>query len=190
MIVVLTTTPPFGLRPLLDAAFRERFDDDDWEHGLGGVHVAVLDHDELVAHAAVVPRRIDAAGRTFAGAGYVENVATHPDRQARGAGSAAMAAIAEVLHERHELGVLSTSSHGFYERLGWERFRGRRRCGSPTARSSAPRTRTTGSWSCASGPASRSTSTARSSATPAPATTGSYDAARRWRPSATSRPLT
>lgn len=123
MIVVLTTTPPAGLRDLLDAAFDD-FSDDDWDHGLGGVHAAVLDHDELVAHAAVVPRSIDAGGRTFPDAGYVENVATRPDRQGAGAGTAAMATIGEVLHERHELGVLSTSSHAFYERLGWERWRG------------------------------------------------------------------
>lgn len=124
MIVVLTTTPPAGLRALLDAAFADGFDDDDWEHGLGGVHAAVLDHDDLVAHAAVVPRRIEAAGRTFAEAGYVENVAAHPGRRGRGAGGAAMAAVNEVLHERHELGVLSTSAHDFYARLGWERWRG------------------------------------------------------------------
>ena len=124
MIVVLTTTPPAGLRALLDAAFDDGFSDDDWEHGLGGVHVAVLDHDELVAHAAVVPRRIEASGRAFAGAGYVENVATRPDRRGEGAATAAMGAIGEVLHERHELGVLSTGSHAFYARLGWERWQG------------------------------------------------------------------
>jgi aminoglycoside 2'-N-acetyltransferase I len=35
-----------------------------------------------------------------------------------------MRAAADHIRERYELGALATGSHAFYERLGWERWRG------------------------------------------------------------------
>jgi aminoglycoside 2'-N-acetyltransferase I len=100
-----------------------RFSDDDWEHALGGHHVVVVDQGLVVAHAAVVPRLIEVDGRRF-DAGYVESVATAPTRHGRGLGSLAMTEIGVTIRDRFELGVLSTGRHSFYERLGWERWRG------------------------------------------------------------------
>lgn len=111
------------LRALLDDAFDGDFSDDDWEHALGGWHVVVTDGPLPVAHAAVVPRAIDVGARTFR-AGYVEAVGTAPAAQGAGHGSRAMAEATRLVQRDHELGVLGTGRHAFYERLGWERWRG------------------------------------------------------------------
>ena len=101
----------------------ERFTDDDWAHALGGVHV-VLDVDgEIVAHAAVVERELRVADRPLR-TGYVEAVATTPDRQGQGLGSLVMGEVNALIRERFELGALGTGSQGFYERLGWLTWQG------------------------------------------------------------------
>src|SRR5437016_1798205 len=79
-----------AIRTLLVDAFgpdeEERFTEADWHHSIGGMHV-VLDVDgEILAHASVVLRDIhigDVPLRT----GYVEAVATRPDRQGEGLGT-------------------------------------------------------------------------------------------------------
>lgn len=110
-------------RALCDRAFAGGFDDHDWQHALGGWHAVVLDGADVVAHAAVVPRELHVAGRPWR-AGYVEAVATEPARQGRGHGRLAMAEIGAVVRRDYEMGALSTAAHGFYQRLGWERWRG------------------------------------------------------------------
>jgi len=110
-------------RALVDEAFSGRFDDTDWAHALGGHHVVVTEGGAVVAHAAVVPRELEVDGRPV-GAGYVEAVATAPARQREGLGTCAMVVVGEVIRRHHQLGALSTGSPGFYERLGWERWRG------------------------------------------------------------------
>lgn len=115
------------IRALLDAAFGadedERFTDDDWAHALGGVHFVLDVGGEIVAHASVVEREIHVGDRPLR-AGYVEAVATVPDRQGRGYGSRVIEAVGAHLRERYELGVLGTGRHRFYERLGWSTWRG------------------------------------------------------------------
>lgn len=107
------------IRALLDEAFEGDFSADDWSHTVGGWHVLVDEE----AHAAIVERTIEVGGRGL-WAGYVEGVATAPSLQRRGLGSSVMRQVGEVLREHFDLGVLSTEAHGFYERLGWERWRG------------------------------------------------------------------
>jgi aminoglycoside 2'-N-acetyltransferase I len=107
------------VRALLLDAFGGEFSDDDWAHALGGWHVLAGEE----AHAAVVERTIEVGGRALR-AGYVEGVATAPALQGRGLGSSVMRCVGELLERRFDLGVLSTGSHGFYERLGWERWQG------------------------------------------------------------------
>lgn len=111
-----------AIRRLLVAAFgpdeEERFTDDDWQHAVGGVHF-VLDLDgEIVAHAAVVEREIHVGGRPLR-TGYVEAVATAPDRQGAGLGSLLMSDVAACIRDRFALGALGTGRRRFYERLGW-----------------------------------------------------------------------
>lgn len=112
-----------AIRRLLDAAFDGDFSDQDWAHALGGWHVLSREGGDLRAHASVVARRIDVGARRFR-AGYVEAVAVAPGRQRQGHGSTVMRAIAEVIRTRFEIGVLSSGEWDFYERLGWERWRG------------------------------------------------------------------
>jgi aminoglycoside 2'-N-acetyltransferase I len=84
----------------------------------------VLEADgEIVAHASVVERELHVDGRPLR-TGYVEAVATAPDRQGRGLGSSVMQDVISFIRERFELGALDTGSHGFYERLGWMTWTG------------------------------------------------------------------
>ena len=112
-----------AIRALLDAAYAGDFSDDDWAHALGGTHALVETDGAVVAHAAVVPRVLD-AGTQRVRAGYVEAVAVLPARQGTGLGTAVMRALGEILARQFELGALSTGEWRFYERLGWERWRG------------------------------------------------------------------
>jgi aminoglycoside 2'-N-acetyltransferase I len=111
------------VRALLDEAFEGGFTEEDWAHTLGGWHVVVAERGTVVAHAAVVPRTLHAGPRRLR-AGYVEGVATLPGRHGEGLGSRAMAAAGAVVRRDFEMGALSTGRHAFYERLGWERWRG------------------------------------------------------------------
>lgn len=124
----LTADEVEAIRALLWAAFAtadedERFTEDDWNHALGGMHF-VLDVDgEILAHAAVVERALEVAGMPVR-TGYVEAVATAPDRQGVGLGTAVMRDVGAYLDDDYDLGALGTGSHGFYERLAWQTWRG------------------------------------------------------------------
>ena len=112
-----------AIRRLADSAFEGDFFDDDWDHTLGGHHFLVTDRDDVIAHAAVVPRILEADGRPLA-TGYVEAVATNPARQHQGFGSLVMTDASTFIRREFLLGALGTGSHEFYERLGWERWGG------------------------------------------------------------------
>ncbi len=109
-------------RRLMDLAFDD-FTDDDWGHALGGWHAVLGEGADVVAHAAVVLRTIVVGPREYR-AGYVEAVAVHPVLQGQGLGSRVMAAVNDIVRTRFEIGALSTGEWHFYERLGWERWRG------------------------------------------------------------------
>lgn len=111
------------IRRLLDEAFAGEFSDKDWEHTLGGWHVTISDGGVVVAHAAVVERRLEVAGRPLR-TGYVEGVATVPERQGEHLGSAVMAELTAFIRGEFEFGALSTDRHSFYARSGWERWQG------------------------------------------------------------------
>ena len=118
----LTAAELREIRHLMEIAFGREppnsFDEHDWAHTLGGLHV-VLDIDgRIVSHAAVVERELHVAGRPLR-TGYVEAVATLPELHGRGHGSAVMHAVNEHIRDVYELGALGTGSVGFYERLGW-----------------------------------------------------------------------
>ncbi len=111
------------VRALVDDAFGTSFTDDDWTHALGGTHVLLDDGGRLVAHAAVVPRRLHSAAGPVS-TGYVEAVATAPRAQGRGHGTRVMEVVARTIRATFELGALSTGRPAFYEPLGWERWVG------------------------------------------------------------------
>lgn len=107
-------------RELLIEAFEGDFTEEDWEHCLGGMHALIWYHGILIAHAAVVQRRLlyqDRALRT----GYVEGVAVDSDWRGNGLGAAIMDAAEQVLRGAYELGALSAGDDvaPFYRARGW-----------------------------------------------------------------------
>ena len=123
----LTRAETGALRALMAAAFdsdeEERFSDDDWQHAVGGVHFVLELDGEIVSHAAVVEREIHIGGRPLR-TGYVEAVATAPERQGMGLGSIVMTDVSDHIRERFELGGLGTGRQSFYGRLGWQVWAG------------------------------------------------------------------
>lgn len=111
------------IRALMDDAFGSEFTEEDWDHTTGGTHFFVQEEGTVVAHASVIERAIEIEGRPFR-TGYVEGVASASALQGRGLGSTAMGAATAFIRDRFELGALGTDRHSFYERLGWERWRG------------------------------------------------------------------
>lgn len=110
------------VRALLDRSFGGDFEETDWAHTVHGVYYLLRIDGRIVAHAAVVARTIWVDETRFRAA-YIEAVAVDPGLQGRGLGTQVMRAIEPEL-DAFDLGVLSTGEHAFYERLGWERWKG------------------------------------------------------------------
>ena len=114
------------IRELLRAAFPsgdEAFTEDDWQHAIGGLHFVLELDGKILAHASVVERELHVGGRPVR-TGYVEAVATDPDRQGQGLGTRLMTDVTSYVQEHFRLGALGTGRHHFYERLGWLTWRG------------------------------------------------------------------
>jgi aminoglycoside 2'-N-acetyltransferase I len=115
------------IRELLTQAFagdeHGGFSEEDWQHALGGMHFIALVDGRIVAHASVVERELRVAGVPLR-TGYVEAVATVPSEQSRGHGTAVMRDVGRHIAADYQLGALGTGSQPFYERLGWQIWRG------------------------------------------------------------------
>src|SRR4051812_26166579 len=107
---------------LVQDAFAGDFDDDDWEHSLGGVHALAFEDGALVGHGAVVQRRLLHGGRALR-AGYVEGVGVLASHRRRGHGGALMAALERVVHGAYDLGALGATDQAaaLYGARGWRR---------------------------------------------------------------------
>jgi aminoglycoside 2'-N-acetyltransferase I len=115
-----------ALRAIFAAAWPEAdeaFDEQDLEHAMGGVHFVAGIGDAIVSHASVVERELHAGAHRLR-TGYVEAVATDPEHERRGFGSAVVADATRYIDETFELGALGTGRLAFYERLGWTAWRG------------------------------------------------------------------
>jgi len=101
-------------------AFGGEFSDADWEHALGGMHALICHHTALIAHAAVVQRRLLYRG-TALRCGYVEGVAVREDWRGQGLAGALMDAVEQVLRGAYQIGALSVSAAGrhMYTSRGW-----------------------------------------------------------------------
>lgn len=121
--VALASEERKALRAFLDRAYDGDFSDEDWEHALGGDHVWCVDVRGLVAHGSVAGRTLSCAG-TILEAGYVEAVAVRADARGRGHGRIVMEALHGLVRERFAIGALCAAVDGYYDRLGWERWRG------------------------------------------------------------------
>ncbi|CAJ1509791.1 GNAT family N-acetyltransferase [[Mycobacterium] burgundiense] len=112
-------------RRLLTDAFDGDFTDDDWDHTLGGMHALVWHRGELLAHAAVVQRRLLYRAAALR-CGYVEAVAVRAEWRGHGLGAAIMDAAEQVIRGAYQLGALSATDDapGFYLARGWQRWAG------------------------------------------------------------------
>jgi aminoglycoside 2'-N-acetyltransferase I len=99
------------------------FTGDDTNHALGGRHFIAEFDGLIVAHAAVVERRLEADGRPLS-TGYVEAVATLPTWQGRGLATRLMTDASTWIRGRYELGALSAAAPQLYGRLGWRSWGG------------------------------------------------------------------
>jgi aminoglycoside 2'-N-acetyltransferase I len=91
----------------------------------GGRHFFAYRDDELVSHAVVTTRWLQPAGQPRLKTAYVDAVATHPAHERLGYGSAVMRRLASDIDGDYAVGCLQTDRETFYERLGWEIWRGR-----------------------------------------------------------------
>jgi aminoglycoside 2'-N-acetyltransferase I len=123
----LTAAEIESIKDLMLAAFAEDehggFTEEDWQHSIGGTHFVLQVEGAIVCHASVVQRDLHVAGVPLR-TGYVEAVATAPEQQRRGYGSAVMRDVNDYVAAGFELGALGTGSQAFYERLGWHIWRG------------------------------------------------------------------
>ena len=110
-------------RNLLNDAFEGDFSGEDWQHTFGGVRFLGFLNDKLIAHGAVVPRKIKVDESDLV-VGYAEGIAVAPTYWHQGYGSLLMAEITSFCRSEFSLSMLSTSEKGFYRKHGWSDFEG------------------------------------------------------------------
>ena len=89
----------------------------------GGRHFLAYRDDEFVSHAVATTRWAQPDGLPELKTAYVDAVSTLPAFEGQGYGSAAMRALVANV-EDYDIACLQTDIPGFYERLGWELWRG------------------------------------------------------------------
>ena len=101
------------------------FTDADWEHSLGGMHALICHHGALIAHGAVVQRRMIYRGAALR-CGYLEAIAVREDWRGQGLAMAVMDALEQVLRGAYQVGALSSSDAGrhVYVSRGWLPWQG------------------------------------------------------------------
>ncbi len=109
---------------MVTTAFAGDFTADDWEHALGGMHALIWQHGAIIAHAAVVQRRlIDDAheGMRALRCGYVEAVAVREDWRGHGLVHALLDGIEQVIRGAYQIGAASSSpaARRVYTTRGW-----------------------------------------------------------------------
>lgn len=110
---------------LLVDAFEGDWTEDDWDHALGGMHALVYHRGALIAHAAVVLRRLTYRGTPLR-TGYLEGVAVREDWRGQGLGTALMNGAEQVIRGAYRLGALSPSESArpVYLDRGWIEWTG------------------------------------------------------------------
>jgi aminoglycoside 2'-N-acetyltransferase I len=90
----------------------------------GGLHFLAYRAEQLVSHALVTTRWLQPEGQPVLKTAYVDAVATLPAYQGRGYGSALLRQLASEIEDEYVIACLETERAAFYERLGWEVWRG------------------------------------------------------------------
>ena len=112
------------LLELFDDAYEGDFSEQDWYHTIGGNRFVVMLDDCIVAHAAVVPREVHINGTPLT-VGYLEGVAVSTSHQGQGIGNQLVQYVTQFCSINYQLSMLSTDEFRFYEKLGWQQFRGK-----------------------------------------------------------------
>jgi aminoglycoside 2'-N-acetyltransferase I len=89
----------------------------------GGRHFLGYRGSGLVSHAVVTTRWAQPVDQPELRTAFVDAVSTDPAHQGRGYGSAVMRQLAASIDD-YEIGCLQTDRVSFYERLGWQLWRG------------------------------------------------------------------
>ncbi len=112
-------------RDLLEDVFAGELTDHDWEHALGGMHALLWEDGELIAHAALIQRRLLYDGKALR-AGYVEGVGVRADRRRRGPGATVMEALERLARGAYEVAALGAAAGAaaFYASRGWRLWQG------------------------------------------------------------------
>ena len=108
---------------LCSAAFDEDFGNLFEVLSASSVHLLARVGEELVSHACWSTRWLQPGGLAPLRTAYVDAMATSPAHQGHGLGSLVMRRLAEEIRG-YEIGGLCPARLAFYERLGWERWRG------------------------------------------------------------------
>ena len=90
----------------------------------GGRHFLAWSGDRLVGHAMVTTRWLEPEAHPILKTAYVDAVSTLPTYQGQGYGSAVMRRLASEVEDDFLIACLETDREIFYERLGWQRWRG------------------------------------------------------------------
>jgi aminoglycoside 2'-N-acetyltransferase I len=90
----------------------------------GGWHFLGYQNESLVSHAVVTTRWLQPEGHPPLKTAYIDAVATLPAYQGQGYGSAVMRQLANDIDSEYEIACLETERETFYNRLGWQTWRG------------------------------------------------------------------
>ncbi|MEQ0575186.1 GNAT family N-acetyltransferase [Mycobacterium tuberculosis] len=91
------------IRQMVTGAFAGDFTETDWEHTLGGMHALIWHHGAIIAHAAVIQRRLIYRGNALR-CGYVEGVAVRADWRGQRLVSALLDAVEQVMRVPYQPG--------------------------------------------------------------------------------------
>jgi GNAT superfamily N-acetyltransferase len=111
------------IKDLLLDAYEGDFSEQDWQHTFGGARFLGTLGEQIVAHAAVVPRPvlINDLPMTI---GYLEGVAVSSKFQGQRLGSQLLQHVSDFCKSNYEISMLSTDEFDFYGKFGWQRFKG------------------------------------------------------------------
>lgn len=124
---------------MLTAAFAGDFSETDSEHALGGMHALIWHHGAIIAHAAVVQRRLLYRGSALR-CGYVEGVAVREDWRGQGLVRALLDGVEQVMRGAYQLGALSSTvtARNMYASRGWLPWEGPTSVLTPTGPTRTP----------------------------------------------------
>jgi aminoglycoside 2'-N-acetyltransferase I len=90
---------------------------------IDGLHAIGTVGSTIVSHAVATTRWLQPDGMRELRTAYLDAVATEPEHQGKGYGSAVVARLGDAVAD-FDVGCLQTDITGFYARLGWEEWRG------------------------------------------------------------------